>query len=280
MKYTLGLITSHISEKLLDQQERRQVETPWGAAPVYCGLLAGTPCAVILRYGEGSAKASHRINFRANIWALRTLGVETLIMQNAIGSVNPDIRPGDFVIPDDILDFTKNRELSFFQDEDCWLRVDMTDPFCPVLREKVIQAAKEAGETPWERGIFVCTEGPRFESPAEVRFYRSAGGDIIGTPMIPELILAKEASMCCASISIVINMASGLAPAVVHGGQEGIVHYYCAAGLEERLEAVLRRLVKKLDGVRNCGCKNAMTQGIHGQAPDWAIGVLLPAGPQ
>lgn len=275
MKYTFGLITSHISDSLLDNKEKQIIDTPWGAVPVYCGFLEGTPCAVILRYGEGSAIASHRVNFRANIWALKVLGVEFLIMQNAIGSVNPEIRPGDFVIPDDILDFTKNRELSFFQDEDCWLRVDMTNPFCPVLRQKVIAAAKEVGELPREHGVFVCTEGPRFESPAEVRYYRNAGGDIIGTPMIPELVLAKEACMCCASISIVINMATGLAPAVVHSGDEGIINYYRAAGLEERVEATLRALVKKLDDTRPCDCPNAMEQGIHGEAPAWAKGVLL-----
>ena len=116
--YRFGIITSHMSEGFLAEKEQVTVETPWGAATVYCGKLEGIPCAVLLRYGDKSTVASHRISFRANLWALKTLGVEHLITQNAIGSVNPDIRPGDFVIPDDFIDFTKHRELSFFEEEE------------------------------------------------------------------------------------------------------------------------------------------------------------------
>ena len=133
------------------------------------------------------------------------------------------------------------------------MRVDMTDPFCPALRQKLISAAKEIGVNPRERGVFICTEGPRFETPAEVRFYRSIGGDIIGTPMVPEAVLAREAGICYASVSIVINMATGMAPAVVHSGDEGIINYYA----------------------RTCHCAQALEEGIHGTPPAWANGVLL-----
>ncbi len=273
--YRFGIITSHMSEGFLAEKEQVTVETPWGAATVYCGKLEGIPCAVLLRYGDKSTVASHRISFRANLWALKTLGVEHLITQNAIGSVNPDIRPGDFVIPDDFIDFTKHRELSFFEEEECWVRVDMTDPFCPALRQKLISAAKEIGVNPRERGVFICTEGPRFETPAEVRFYRSIGGDIIGTPMVPEAVLAREAGICYASVSIVINMATGMAPAVVHSGDEGIINYYARTGLEEKVEQIFRLVAKSLDTPRTCHCAQALEEGIHGTPPVWANGVLL-----
>ena len=273
--YRFGIITSHMSEGFLAEKEQVTVETPWGAATVYCGKLEGIPCAVLLRYGDKSTVASHRISFRANLWALKALGVEHLITQNAIGSVNPDIRPGDFVIPDDFIDFTKHRELSFFEEEECWVRVDMTDPFCPALRQKLISAAKEIGVNPRERGVFICTEGPRFETPAEVRFYRSIGGDIIGTPMVPEAVLAREAGICYASVSIVINMATGMAPAVVHSGDEGIIHYYARTGLEEKVEQIFRLVAKSLDTPRTCHCAQALEEGIHGTPPAWANGVLL-----
>ena len=273
--YRFGIITSHMSEGFLAEKEQVTVETPWGAATVYCGKLEGIPCAVLLRYGDKSTVASHRISFRANLWALKTLGVEHLITQNAIGSVNPDIRPGDFVIPDDFIDFTKHRELSFFEEEECWVRVDMTDPFCPALRQKLISAAKEIGVNPRERGVFICTEGPRFETPAEVRFYRSIGGDIIGTPMVPEAVLAREAGICYASVSIVINMATGMAPAVVHRGDEGIINYYARTGLEEKVEQIFRLVAKSLDTPRTCHCAQALEEGIHGTPPAWANGVLL-----
>ncbi len=273
--YRFGIITSHMSEGFLAEKEQVTVETPWGAATVYCGKLEGIPCAVLLRYGDKSTVASHRISFRANLWALKTLGVEHLITQNAIGSVNPDIRPGDFVIPDDFIDFTKHRELSFFEEEECWVRVDMTDPFCPALRQKLISAAKEIGVNPRERGVFICTEGPRFETPAEVRFYRSIGGDIIGTPMVPEAVLAREAGICYASVSIVINMATGMAPAVGHSGDEGIINYYARTGLEEKVEQIFRLVAKSLDTPRTCHCAQALEEGIHGTPPAWANGVLL-----
>ena len=273
--YRFGIITSHMSEGFLAEKEQVTVETPWGAATVYCGKLEGIPCAVLLRYGDKSTVASHRISFRANLWALKTLGVEHLITQNAIGSVNPDIRPGDFVIPDDFIDFTKHRELSFFEEEECWVRVDMTDPFCPALRQKLISAAKEIGVNPRERGVFICTEGPRFETPAEVRFYRSIGGDIIGTPMVPEAVLAREAGICYASVSIVINMATGMAPAVVHSGDEGIINYSARTGLEEKVEQIFRLVAKSLDTPRTCHCAQALEEGIHGTPPAWANGVLL-----
>ena len=264
-----GILTSHISDDFLAEKQLVLVDTPWGEARVYCGLVGDTPTAVILRYGDDSATPSHQINFRANLWALKRLGVEYLVSQNAIGSVNPEIRPGDFVIPNDFMDFTKNRVLSFFQDDNCWVRVDMTDPFCPQLRGKLLESAQENGVKARPEGVFICTEGPRFETPSEVRFYHSVGGDIIGTPMVPEVVLAHEAGMCFASISIVINMCTGLAPAVKQSGDEGIITYYCRTGLEEKVEAILHTLAGKLETERTCGCKSAFEESVHGTLPDW-----------
>lgn len=269
MNCSLGIITSHMSEDFLKRRERVSVATHWGEAVVYRGVLEGVDTAVVLRYGDEATTASHRVNYRANIWAMKRLGVGRIVAQNAIGSLNPDIVPGDYVIPHDFMDFTKNRPLSFFQEEDCWSRVDMSSPFCEELRRKLIAAAGENGVSARESGIFVCTEGPRFETPAEVRYYRSTGGDIIGTPMVPEVVLAREAGICYASLSMVINMATGLAPAIDHSGEQGIITYYRRTGMEQTVEAILRSLAKRLPEERECVCAQAPEKGMHGKMPPW-----------
>src|SRR5262245_61419802 len=126
----VGLITSAASERLLEARRVEPVTTPFGVARILLGTISGRAAAVVLRYGERLTIPSHKINFKANIWALRELGVESIISQNAIGSVNPAIRPGDIVISDDFIDRTKCRPASLFDDTDCWVRVDFTDPFC------------------------------------------------------------------------------------------------------------------------------------------------------
>ena len=116
----IGLISSAASEELLQDRRIEMVDTPFGQAPVLVGRIAGREAAVILRYGGNLTVPSHKINYRANIWALKELGVESIISQNAIGSVNPMIRPGDIVISDDFLDRTKDRPQSLFDESDCW----------------------------------------------------------------------------------------------------------------------------------------------------------------
>src|SRR4030095_10488686 len=128
--HPIGLITSAASERLLTERRSEAVSTPWGEANVLTGKIGGTDAVVVLRYGEALTTPSHKINHQANIWALKQLGVSRVISQNAIGSVTPAILPGDIVISHDFLDRTKNRPLSLFDGEDCWVRVDFTEPFC------------------------------------------------------------------------------------------------------------------------------------------------------
>jgi 5'-methylthioadenosine phosphorylase len=265
----IGLITSAASENLLKDRKAERVKTPWGEAPVLIGTIGGRAAAVILRYGERLTTPSHKINYHANMWALRELGVESIISQNAIGSVNPAIRPGDIVISHDFLDRTKSRAQSLFDESECWVRVDFTDPFCPRLRNDLILAANKHSNRVIERGVFVCTEGPRFETPAEIRVYQSEGGDIVGTPLVPEVIFAREAEMCFASIAPVINFGSGMAPAVVHFGPGSMNDAYYKEGLHDLIE---RTLIDAIAGVsidRTCNCGNALMGGFHGEPPAW-----------
>lgn len=265
----IGLITSAASEKLLTGRTLQRVPTPWGDADVLTGRIGGKEAAVVLRYGADLTCPSHKINYQANIWALKVLGVEVIISQNAIGSVNTAIRPGDIVISDDFLDKTKSRVQSLFDESECWVRVDFTDPFCPQLRAELIASATKFSDRVIERGTFVCTEGPRFETPAEIRAYRADGGDIVGTPLIPEVIFAREAEMCFASIAPVINFGAGMAPAVLHFGPGSMNETYYREGLHDLIESALIDAFTTLSPVRGCRCHNALDGGFHGTPPAW-----------
>ncbi len=266
---TIGLISSAASEKLLLGRKSLSVPTPWGHADVLTGRIADHDVAVVLRYGAGLTIPSHKINYQANIWALRELGVKRVISQNAIGSVNPAIRPGDIMVSHDFLDRTRTRPHSLFDDSECWVRVDMSEPFCPETRQALIGAARKHSDRVIERGVFVCAEGPRFETPAEIRAFQRDGGDIVGTPLVPEVVFAREAELCFASIAPVINFGAGMAPAVVHYGAGSMNDYYYSGGLHDLVERAIADAVVALPAERHCGCGHALRGGFHGVRPAW-----------
>jgi 5'-methylthioadenosine phosphorylase len=271
----VGLITSAASDKLLTDRRELKVATPFGVATVFTGKIGGRDAAVVLRYGQRLTTPSHKINYRANIIALQQLGVRQLISQNAIGSVNPMLRPGDIVIPHDFLDRTKSRPLSLFDEEECWVRVDMTEPFCPDVRRALIAGASPLTDRLIERGVFVCAEGPRFETPSEIRSFQREGGDIVGTPLVPEVVLAREAEMCFASISPIINFGAGMAPAVIHFGPGSMNDLYYTGGLHDLVESAITRAVSLLPDERNCSCATALKSGFHGTKPSWLTGTSI-----
>ncbi len=268
----VGLITSAASETLLQHRRREVVPTPFGDAETWLGTIGGRDAVVVLRYGKGLTVPSHKINHRANIWAFRMLGVERIISQNAIGSVNPAIRPGDIVISDDVLDRTKSRPLSLYDDSEAWVRVDMTHPFCPEMRRVLIASAVARSDRIIERGVFACTEGPRFETPAEIRSLGRDGADIVGTPLVPEVVFAREAEMCFASIAPVINFGAGMAPAVIHVGPGSMNDIYYTGGLHDLVEAIIADAAAAMPDHRGCECGNSLQSGFHGTKPAWFDG--------
>lgn len=265
----LGVISSFFSDEFLGEHRTEQVTTPWGSAPVDIAVIDGAAVACVWRYGRGLAIASHRINYRANLWALRTLGVERLISQNAIGSCDPAIAPGDVVVSHDFLDFTKARTRSFFEDSEAWVRVDLTRPFCEEVREALIDAATPVFARVVPRGVFACGEGPRFETVAEIAMYRQLGADVIGTPLVPEVVLAREAEICFASIAPIINYASGLADEVKHVGAGSMVDFYYRSGFHTKVERAIRDALRRLGAARGCSCGRALEHAFHGPAPSW-----------
>ena len=177
------------------------------------GAFQGVEVAFMARHGKGHSIPPHAINYRANIWGLRALGVERVLSTAAVGSLNPEMGPGDFVIIDQFLDFTKDRPLTFFDGGEYGVaHVDVTHPYCPVLRRALISVGERLGLALHPAGTYVCVEGPRYETAAEIRAYRTLGGDLVGMTNVPESVLAREAGLCYATMAMVTNLAAGLSP--------------------------------------------------------------------
>lgn len=266
----IGLLSSfHFRRAFLKNPRVEQVNTPFGTVTAYVGEMGGVPTACIQRYGPKMRVPAHKINYRAHIWAFKMLGVERIISNNAIGSINTMLRPGDMLVPHDFIDYTKSRPQSLYDEHDCWVRVDMTEPFCPNTRQALITGAQEVTDRIVDRGVWACFEGPRFETPTEIRMFQMLGGDIVGTPLVPEVIFAREAEICYASISAVINYGAGMAPAVVHIGEGSMFDYYLGTGLQKRVEKATIAALKHLPAKRTCACATALDQAFHGEVPEW-----------
>ena len=187
-----------------------EVTTPYGVAAIVHGNIGGVDTIFMYRHGAGHTLPPHRINYRANIWALRELGVTGIIATNAVGSLQPALLPGSLVLPDSFLDFTSGRPSTFYDGSDGIVEhVDVTAPYCATLRGAMHIAAGTAALTVTE-GCYVCTNGPRYETAAEVRAFAQLGGYVVGMTGVPEVVLAREAGICYASICLVTNLGAGI----------------------------------------------------------------------
>lgn len=183
--------------------------TPYGSPSdnILVGELKGKRIAFLPRHGRGHRYAPHRINYRANIWALKSVGVRWLVSFSAVGSLREDYRPGDFVVPDQFIDMTKGIRPYTFFDTGVVAHVSMADPFCEHLRRIIVEAGKRVGGlTMHSRGTYVCIEGPRFSTRAESRVWKEVfKADIIGMTLVPEVNLACEAQMCYATVAMITD---------------------------------------------------------------------------
>lgn len=197
--------------EILDDVREERVETPYGPVTVNLGRFEGLEVAFLARHGRGHQVPPHRVNYRANIYALALLGVERVIATNAVGSLRERYAPGHFVLPDQFLDFTHGRPATFFEGGEAGVyHVDVTEPYCPQVRRVLHETGRPLGLTVHDGAVYVCTQGPRFETPAEIRMFERLGGDLVGMTSVPEVVLAREAGLCYASVGMVTNYAAGL----------------------------------------------------------------------
>lgn len=206
----IGIISGTGFEMLIPRGEEAVVKTPYGpSSEIIITSFANKKIAFMPRHGKRHTLPPHKINFKANIWALHELGVERILATNAVGGINPDFKPGDFIVVHDFADFTKARPTTFYEGPPV-THIDLTNPYCPELREILIEASRKVVERVFDKGVYVCTEGPRYETPAEIKAFSRLGFDVVGMTGLPEAILARELEVCYATICIVTNYAAGM----------------------------------------------------------------------
>ncbi|PPD41113.1 MAG: S-methyl-5'-thioadenosine phosphorylase [Methylobacter sp.] len=192
--------------------KREQLTTPYGnpSADFITGEFNQKPVVFLARHGNPHTLAPHKINYRANIWGLKQLGVEDIIAVAAVGGITAAMQPAHIVIPDQIIDYTYSRKQTFFDDGNYPVKhIDFTFPYSPTLRSALIAAASQVGITISGRGTYGCTQGPRLETIAEINRMERDGCDLVGMTGMPEASLAKELDINYASVSVVANWAAG-----------------------------------------------------------------------
>jgi 5'-methylthioadenosine phosphorylase len=191
---------------LLKEAKEITLDTPYGkpSDAITVGVFNGRKVAFMPRHGKKHTIPPHLINYRANIWAFKQLGITRIIAPSAVGSLKEELAPGDFVLPSQFIDFTKSRK-GTFSDEGRVIHISVADPFCPELQAAILDAAKTQKIQVHRDKTYVCIEGPRFSTKAESRFFRATGADIIGMTLVPECQLAREAQICYASISTITD---------------------------------------------------------------------------
>ena len=246
-------------EALTDIEER-DISTPFGnpSDTIVIGTLSGRRIAFLPRHGRGHRLTPSEVPYRANIWALKSLGVERIISISACGSMKEQYKPRHIVIPDQIYDNTKKRDYSFFG-EGLVAHISIAEPFCPHLRGVLYEAVKKAGATVHRGGTFVVIEGPRFSTRGESDIYRSWGVDIIGMTAVPEAQLAREAEICYATMAHVTDYD------VWHEEEEAVNVEMLIANLQANAalsKRAIAELVPLLTDERPCDCGQTLATAL------------------
>lgn len=232
---------------------KTRVGTPYGPSPTLTiGKIGGKDIIFLPRDGEAHNLPPHKVNDRANIFALHSLGVERIFAINVTAAINPKYELGDIAIPCDFIDLTRLRPLTFYDDAPV-TRVDVSALYCPELREIASKAAGKHAKNVWTDSVYICVEGPRYESPAETRMFRTLGCDVAGMTGMPEAVLAHKLEMCYACICFISNKAAGLQGSI---SAEEIVEK--SRNFENLGEGILREAVADIPNKRSCNCSKAL----------------------
>lgn len=231
--------------------EQRIIETRYGPALVNIGQKDGLELAFLARHGLEHTTPPHKINYLANLKALQMLGVKRILATNAVGSINREIPPTGLAVLTDFLDFTHGRPLSYYEGGKTGLaHLGMDAPYCPALNAKILELAPQFNLTIRSQAVYVATNGPRFESPAEIRMYGMLGGDVVGMTGVPEVVLARELNMHYAALAYSINWASGIEEKMQFVGSQ-------MADVRERMADLLVRVLQEPFAL-DCSCEGAL----------------------
>ncbi len=244
----------------LQEIHEQVVITPFGkpSAPIVIGNLEGQQVAFLARHGIGHHISPSEVNYRANIFALKSVGVERIVGISACGSLREDFVPGDIVIPDQLFDFTRGRKRTFFEGG-LVAHINVADPFCPELSDQLGAAVQATGANVHKSGAFITIEGPRFSTKSESNTFRAWGMAVIGMTTSPEVFLAREAEICYATMAHVTDYD------VWHSGEETVTVERVIEILHRNTEIAqdaVRNLVRQLKSDRTCECPQALATAI------------------
>ena len=259
---TIGVFGGSGFYAFLEDAEEVKVETPYGepSAPLVVGDVGGKRVAFLPRHGRRHEYPPHKVPYRANLWAMRSLGVQRVIAPAAAGSLQPHVRRGDFVVCDQLVDRTSGRVATFYDGPET-THVSLADPYCPELRALAFERGTSLGITMHERGTVVVIEGPRFSTRAESRWYANAGWEVINMTQYPEAALARELALCYCNVSLITDYdvgVEGVPPVSV----EEVVQVF--AENNERLRALLNAIVPAVPAERGCSCGTALRGAVVG----------------
>jgi 5'-methylthioadenosine phosphorylase len=253
--------------RLLDDVEHLQIRTPYGLPSdrIAVGTVDGTSVAFLPRHGARHTLPPAAINYRANLWAMKQLGVTRVLAPTAAGSLQPHVRPGEFVVCDQFVDRTWGRADTYFAEGPIVAHVSPADPYCPELRQLAVTTARELGVRVHERGTVVVIQGPRFSTRAESRWFAAMGWEVVNMTQYPEVVLARELELCYVNVSLITDYDAGLE------GGTGIPPVSVAevekvfASNNDRIRRLILRLVPRLPQERTCPCSAAMRGAVIGR---------------
>jgi 5'-methylthioadenosine phosphorylase len=242
---------------LLDDAEDHTIDTPYGATsdPVTVAEIAGRRVAFLPRHGRRHQHPPHRIPYRANLWALHTLGVTQILAPCAVGGLRPDLGAGSFLVPDQLIDRTQTRIQTFY--DTGAVHVSFADPYCPTGRATVLATARGQQLPITGQGTMVVVEGPRFSTRAESQWYAAAGATCVNMTGHPEAILARELALCYTAIALVTDLDAGVA------GERGVTQeevFRVFAENTERMRTLLLATLAELPAERTCPCPSAVPE--------------------
>jgi 5'-methylthioadenosine phosphorylase len=251
----IGVIGGSGLYRFLPGAREVAVSTPYGppSDPLVVAEVDGRRVAFVPRHGRDHRHPPHGIPYRANLWALRSLGVRQVLAPCAVGGLRPELGPGTLVVPDQLVDRTSGRTSTFY--DDGAVHVAFADPYCPQGRATALAAARAAGWEPVDGGTLVIVEGPRFSTRAESQWYGRQGWSLVGMTGSPEAVLARELALCYTAVSVVTDLDAGVdsATAVTHAE---VVRVF--AQTTDRLRSLLVDVVRTLPAERDCPCGGAL----------------------
>jgi 5'-methylthioadenosine phosphorylase len=241
----------------LDDIREIEVDTPWGhpSGPIAVGTVNERHVAFLPRHGAKHQFPPHSVPYRANLWAMKQLGVERVLGPCAVGSLQPGVKPGEFVVCDQLVDKTYRRPTTFYDGPET-THISFADPYCPTMRDVIVARARAQDIPTHDRGTVVVIEGPRFSTRAESKSFAAEGWEVINMTQVPEAVLARELEMCYANISLVTDYDVGVEGEIEAVSHEEVIRVFQANN--DRLRSLLFAVIGELPEERACPCATAL----------------------